>query len=80
MREDVLGMREVCWGVGKYGEVRGSVFGVWENVFGVWGEMWKGCWGGGKGLIKFWEKCGTIQVTREVWGEGWCHDLRPQLS
>ena len=25
----------------------GSVFGVLRNVFGMWGKMLKGCWGGG---------------------------------
>ena len=25
------------------------MFGVWENVIGVGGEVWKGCWGEGSG-------------------------------
>ena len=25
------------------------MFGVWENVLGVGGLMWKGCWDGGNG-------------------------------
>ena len=57
-----VGMWKCVWGVG--------------NVFGMWGEVWKECWGAGK----CWEKCRTIWEGGEVWGGGWCYDLGPQLS
>ena len=56
--------------VGKYGEVWGV--GVWKYVWGVgkcvWGEVWKGCWGGGKGCEKVW----GVGVWKCVWGVEKC--------
>ena len=48
---------------------------MWEDMLGV-------CWVG-KGEVrcgKRGEKCGTIRGSREMWEEGWCHNLGPQLS
>ena len=63
---------------------------MWKCVWGVgrgvervlwWGQRVLG-WGWereGGGLRKCWEKCGTIRGSGDVWGEGWCHNLGPQL-
>ena len=42
------------------------MFGAWENVFGVWGEVWKGCWGGAKDVGKYGEVWGTLNRCVEV--------------
>ena len=34
----------MCWGVGSVGKHRE----VWVSVFGVWSEVWKVCWDGGR--------------------------------
>ena len=65
---------EVCSGCGKIclgsGEGCGKGVGVGQRVLG-----WC-CKRGGADA----GKCGTIQGSGEMWGEGWCHDLGPKLS
>ena len=88
-REGVLGVWEVCWGVGKYGVVWGMGVGVWKCVWGVAKCVWdvgKGVervlgWGQkGGGARKCGKKYGTIWESGKIWGEGQCHDFGPQLS
>ena len=72
-------MWKMCWGCRRYGEwgvgVSKCVWGVGRGVEMVLGWGW--CWErGGGGAGKCGEKYGTIWGSRE----GWCHDLRPQLS
>ena len=75
VREGVLGVWEVCWGVRKYGVVWGMGVGVWKCVWGVAKCVWdvgKGFWGGIKvgGTRKCGKKYGTIWESGKIWGEG----------
>ena len=58
--------------VGKYGEVWGMGSRCVEVCLGrgkmCLGEVWKGCWGGGKGCGKVW----GVGVWKCVWGVEKC--------
>ena len=66
VRESVLGVWEVCWGVRKYGVVWGMGVDVWKCVWGVA----KCVWDVGKGVERVlgWGQSGGCE---EVWEEIW---------
>ena len=66
VREGVLGVWEVCWGVRKYGVVWGMGVGVWKCVWGVA----KCVWDVGKGVERVLE-WGQSGGCKEVWEEIW---------
>ena len=68
--------------VGEVGSVWGMGVGEWKCVWGVGKCAWgvgKCAWDVGRDVERVlgWGQCGGCG---EVWGEGWCHDLKPQLS
>ena len=78
VREGVLGVWEVCWGVRKYGVVWGMGVGVWKCVWGVAKCVWdvgKGVervlgWGQSGGCEEVWEEIWDNLGERENMGEG----------